>query len=90
MPKILGLLIYVLPLGAVLVIRIIILNCVSISGFELSTLEQRKDSLVKESMLLKKDISNISSLSYVKEQAQKDGLVALPLEFLEVPSLASR
>ena len=90
MPKMLGFVIYLLPLAVVLVARIVILNYVSISGQDLSVLENRKNTLVKENMQFKKDISYISSLRYVKGQAQKGGLVALPFEFLEVPSLASR
>ena len=90
MPKMLSFLIYLLPLSVVLVARVVILNCVSISGQDLSILENRKSALVKENMQFKNDISYISSLSYVKEQAKKGGFVALPFEFLEVPSLASR
>jgi len=80
----------IFPILVAVIVRVVLVNCFCPSGRDLSDLEYKKDLLVKENLELKRQNSYYSSLNYIKEEAQRDGLVVLSMEFLETPSLASR
>ena len=84
------LLFLIMPFILAVLVRVIIVNCFSISGNSLSDLEYKRDVLVKDNLDLKKQNSYYSSLNYIKSEAQKDGFTAMFTEFLEAPSLAVR
>jgi len=90
MKKVIILLPLIMPILIAVLARVILVNCFYVSGKELSDLETRKNLLVKENLELKRQTSYYSSLNYIKNEAQKEGLIVLSAEFLETPSLASR
>jgi len=82
--------ILIIPIISGALLRVVFVNCFYISGRDLAKLQDKKDILVKENIELEKEVSYISSLSYIKESAQKEGMQSLSLEFLGTPILASR
>ena len=90
MKKVTILLPLIMPVLIAILAQVLLVNCFCLSGKDISDLEYKKNMLVKENAELKQQSSYYSSLNYVKNEAQRDGLVVLSMEFLEAPSLAVR
>ncbi|MBU1017265.1 MAG: hypothetical protein ABIJ36_00445 [Patescibacteria group bacterium] len=90
MKKITILLPLIMPVLIAILAQALLVNGFCLSGKDISDLEYKKNMLVKENAELKQQSSYYSSLNYVKNEAQRDGLVVLSMEFLEAPSLAVR
>lgn len=82
-----------LILVAVLVFlgKLITLNHLSSSGSELRELEIRRDQLIEQNAILKKEIASEASLSRIEVEANKLGLKrATSFEYLTSLQVASR
>lgn len=56
-----------------LVVQISVSNMLSTGGITLSEIQQQTQDLQRQNAILKEKVLNISSLTYVEQQAEKEG-----------------